>query len=37
MYTEKSPLNSAMEQAFYEWIAPVLDGAKDAIKNLPIN
>lgn len=37
MYTEKSPLNSAMEQAFYEWIAPALDRAKDAIKNLPIN
>ncbi len=36
MYTEKSPLNSAMEKAFYEWIAPALDNAKDSMKNLPI-
>ena len=36
MYTDKSPLNSAMEKAFYKWIAPALDNAKDAIKNLPI-
>ena len=36
MYTDKSPLNSAMEKAFYKWIAPALDSAKDAIKNLPI-
>ena len=37
LYSEESPINSAMKQAFDEWLAPLLDQAKDAMQNVMPN